>query len=56
MDFSEPDKADEIKLNGMAWRTARGADSMTPALVRAASYRSHSKDKNLKVGWLSESV
>lgn len=44
MDFSEPDKADDIKLNEIVWRSVRGADSPMPAPVRAAFYKSHTKD------------
>jgi DNA-binding beta-propeller fold protein YncE len=44
MDFSEPDKADDIKLNEIVWRSVRGADSPMPAPVRAAFYKSHGKD------------
>jgi hypothetical protein len=46
MDFSEPDKADDIKLNEIVWRSVRGADSAMPAPVRAAFYKSHSKEKD----------
>jgi hypothetical protein len=41
MDFSEPDKADDILLNEIVWRSVRGADSPMPAPVRAAFYKSH---------------
>jgi DNA-binding beta-propeller fold protein YncE len=44
MDFSEPDKADDIKLNQIVWRSVRGADSPMPAPVRAAFYKAHKKD------------
>ncbi|MBI5767211.1 MAG: bifunctional YncE family protein/alkaline phosphatase family protein [Verrucomicrobia bacterium] len=44
MDFSEPDKADDIKLNQIVWRSVRGADSPMPAPIRAAFYKSHKKD------------
>jgi hypothetical protein len=46
MDFSEPDKADDIKLNEIVWRSVRGADSAMPAPVRAAFYKSHAKDND----------
>ena len=45
MDFSEPDKVDDIKLNEIVWRSVRGADSPMPAPVRAAFYQSHQKDE-----------
>lgn len=48
MDFSEPDKADDIKLNEIVWRSVRGADSPMPAPVRAAFYKSHAKDDDDK--------
>jgi len=41
MDFSEPDKADDIKLNEIVWRSVRGGDSPMPAPVRAAFYKAH---------------
>ena len=44
MDFSEPDKADDIKLNEIVWRSVRGADSPMPAPVRAAFYKAHDQD------------
>lgn len=44
MDFSEPDKADDIQLNEIIWRSVRGADSPMPAPVRAAFYKTHMKD------------
>ena len=43
MDFSEPDKADDIRLNEIIWRSVRGADSPMPAPVRAAFYKAHPK-------------
>lgn len=43
MDFSEPDKADDIALNEIVWRSVRGADSPMPAPVRAAFYKAHEK-------------
>jgi hypothetical protein len=46
MDFSEPDKADDIKLNEIVWRSVRGANSPMPAPVRAAFYKSHEKDEH----------
>jgi YVTN family beta-propeller protein len=44
MDFSEPDKADDIKLNEIVWRSVRGANSPMPAPRRAAFYKAHAKD------------
>lgn len=44
MDFSEPDKADDIKLNEIVWRSVRGADSPMPGPVRAAFYKAHKDD------------
>jgi hypothetical protein len=44
MDFTGPDKADDIKLNEIVWRSVRGADSPMPAPVRAAFYKAHAKD------------
>jgi hypothetical protein len=41
MDFSEPDKADDIALNEIVWRSVRGANSPMPAPVRAAFYKAH---------------
>lgn len=41
MDFSEPDRADDIALNEIVWRSVRGADSPMPAPVRAAFYKAH---------------
>jgi hypothetical protein len=43
MDFSEPDKADDIKLNEIVWRSVRGANSRMPAPVRAAFFKAHPK-------------
>ncbi len=43
MDFSEPDKADDIALNEIVWRSVRGADSPMPAPIRAAFYKTHEK-------------
>ena len=43
MDFSEPDKADDIKLNEIVWRSVRGAQAPMPAPVRAAFYKAHAK-------------
>jgi DNA-binding beta-propeller fold protein YncE len=44
MDFTGPDKADDIQLNEIVWRSVRGADSPMPAPVRAAFYKTHAKD------------
>jgi DNA-binding beta-propeller fold protein YncE len=43
MDFSEPDKVDDIVLNEIVWRSVRGADSPMPAPVRAAFFKAHPK-------------
>ena len=44
MDFSGPDKADDIRLNEIVWRSVRGADSPMPAPIRAAFYKAHARD------------
>ena len=44
MDFSGPDKADDIRLNEIVWRSVRGADSPMPAPIRAAFYKAHERD------------
>ncbi len=44
MDFTEPDKADDIKLNEIVWRSVRGEKSPMPAPVRAAFYKAHKDD------------
>ena len=41
MDFSAPDRADDIRLNEIVWRSVRGARSPMPAPVRAAFFRAH---------------
>jgi hypothetical protein len=43
MDFTEPDKADDITLNEIVWRSVRGPDSPMPAPVRAAFFKAHPK-------------
>lgn len=43
MDFTEPDRADDIALNEIVWRSVRGPDSPMPAPVRAAFFRAHPK-------------
>jgi DNA-binding beta-propeller fold protein YncE len=43
MDFSEADKADDIVLNEIIWRSVRGASSPMPAPVRAAFFKAHPK-------------
>ena len=43
MDFSAPDKADDIKLNEIVWRSVRGPKSPMPGPVRAAFYKAHPK-------------
>jgi phospholipase C len=44
MDFTAPDKADDIQLNEIVWRSVRGRQSPMPAPVRAAFFKAHSKD------------
>jgi DNA-binding beta-propeller fold protein YncE len=44
MDFSGPDKADDIQLNEIVWRSVRGPSSPMPAPRRAAFYKAHAKD------------
>jgi hypothetical protein len=46
MDFSAPDKADDIVLNEIVWRSVRGADSPMPAPRRAAFLKAHGKDED----------
>ena len=46
MDFSGPDKADDIVLNEIVWRSVRGADSPMPAPIRAAFLKPHGKDED----------
>jgi YVTN family beta-propeller protein len=46
MDFSGPDKADDIVLNEIVWRSVRGADSPMPAPRRAAFLKPHGKDED----------
>ena len=48
MDFTGPDKADDIQLNEIVWRSVRGANSPMPAPVRAAFYKAHAKDDDDK--------
>ncbi len=43
MDFTAPDKVDDIVLNEVIWRSVRGADSPMPAPVRAAFFKAHPK-------------
>ena len=43
MDFSAPDRADDIVLNEVVWRSVRGADSPMPAPVRAAFFKAYPK-------------
>ncbi len=43
MDFSEPDKVDDIVLNEIVWRSVRGPNSPMPAPVRAAFFKAHPK-------------
>ena len=44
MDFSAPDKADDIRLNEIVWRSVRGANSPMPAPIRAAFFKAHRDD------------
>ena len=44
MDFTAPDRADDIRLNEIVWRSVRGANSPMPAPVRAAFFKAHPKD------------
>ena len=44
MDFSAPDRADDIKLNEIVWRSVRGPKSPMPGPVRAAFFKAHPKD------------
>jgi DNA-binding beta-propeller fold protein YncE len=43
MDFREADRADDIALNEIIWRSVKGAGSPMPAPVRAAFFKSHPK-------------
>jgi DNA-binding beta-propeller fold protein YncE len=43
MDFTAPDKVDDIKLNEVIWRSVRGGNSPMPAPVRAAFFKAHPK-------------
>ena len=43
MDFTKPDKADDIALNEIVWRSVRGANSPMPAPIRAAFFKAHPK-------------
>jgi hypothetical protein len=43
MDFREADRADDIVLNEIIWRSVKGARSPMPAPVRAAFFRAHPK-------------
>ena len=45
MDFAEADRADDIVLNEVIWRSIKGADSPMPAPVRAAFFKSRSKSE-----------
>ncbi len=44
MDFTAPDRADDIRLNEIVWRSVRGPKSPMPAPVRAAFFKAHPKD------------
>ncbi len=41
MDFSAPDRADDIQLNEIVWRSVRGPQSPMPAPVHAAFFKAH---------------
>lgn len=41
MDFREADRADDIVLNEIIWRSVRGADQPMPAPLRAAFFKAH---------------
>jgi len=43
MDFTEPDKVDDLVLNEVVWRSVKGANSPMPAPVRAAFFKAHPK-------------
>ncbi|HVU25638.1 MAG TPA: SMP-30/gluconolactonase/LRE family protein [Opitutus sp.] len=43
MDFSKPDRVDDIVLNRVVWRSVRGEHSDMPAPVRAAFFKPHPK-------------
>jgi hypothetical protein len=41
MDFRKEDRADDIVLNEIIWRSVRGADQPMPAPVRSAFFKAH---------------
>jgi len=41
LDFRQEDRADDIVLNEIIWRSVRGADQPMPAPVRAAFFKAH---------------
>jgi hypothetical protein len=43
MNFREADRADDIALNEIVWRSVKGANSPMPAPVRAAFFKAHPK-------------
>ena len=45
MDFSKPDRVDDIVLNTVVWRIVRGPSIPVPAPVRAAFFKAHPKSK-----------
>lgn len=45
MDFSKPDRVDDIVLNTVVWRVVRGPSSLVPAPVRAAFFKAHPKSE-----------
>ena len=44
MDFSQPDRVDDLMLNDMVWRLVRGEKDPVPAPVRAAFFRPHPRN------------
>jgi len=43
MDFSQPDRVDDLVLNRVVWASVRGERSAMPAPVRAAFFKAHPK-------------
>jgi len=43
MDFSQPDRVDDLALNEVIWRVVRGEKDPVPAPVRAAFFKAHPK-------------
>jgi hypothetical protein len=46
MDFSQPDRVDDIVLNEVVWRSVRGEGTPMPAPVRAAFFKAHPKTRD----------